>query len=157
MYEVHSVPLAKNDTLPGPVAPPCTGYASFGVEDRFCLSKRATLVSCSSAAVEFNRAGFAEKAGKLSDFEILSPAQKSSDIRATISLRAERQTIDFLHAGFPINFDGEMEHIPDRFIQVTHTLLFAAAMQVLRLSGPKLKKISPETDRWILRRALELV
>lgn len=136
----------------------CTGHASFDVADRFRLGERATLVSCSSAAVEFNRAGFVEKARELpSKFEIEAVTPGPSGIRATISFKTKHQTINFLHAGFPINFDGKMEHIPDRFIQATHTLLFAAALQVLELAGPELTEIARKTDEWILEHAIDLL
>lgn len=134
----------------------CTGYTSFDVEDRRCLAKSATLISCSSAAVEFNRMRFVEKANELpnDEFEIRSPEPGSGDIRATISFTDGYRTIEFLHAGFPVNFDGEMEHIPYRFIQVTHALLYAAAMQALEVEGPELQWIAPATDEWVLEQAL---
>lgn len=137
----------------------CTGYDSFTLDDRPYLAEKATLVSCSSAAVEFNRHLFVEEADRVSDdeIEIVSPERGSTDIRATIVFEDGDRTIDFLHAGFPINFDGEIEHIPYELIQATHTLLFAAAMETLALDGPTFQTIAPATDIWVLDHALDLI
>ena len=134
----------------------CTGYTSFDLSARFCLAPNAHLVSTSSAAIEFNREGFIELANALPDdeIEILEPEEtRASGIHATIRMRDHERQFAFLHAGFPVNFDGEIECVPARFIQATHTLLYSAAHQVLRSSGSGMVPIDCDDDEWILREA----
>jgi len=137
----------------------CTGYNSFGLDQRKLLADEAILASGSSAAVEFNRAGFIELADSRPDDEIkiLKRNQtKRSGIHAQIKIAQEGgKTFSFLNAGFPVNFDGRLECLPLRIIQATHCLLYAAAIQVMQQKQPGLKKISKKYDRWIFENALK--
>ena len=132
----------------------CTGYASFDLDDRRALATESLLVSCSSAAVEFNRSRFIEKAEADDRFEILSPAPGSDDIRAPIVMTDGDRRFTFVNAGFPVNFDGEIDNLPLRFIQATHTLLYAAGWQALRSTTPGVQPLDPRADQWILNNAL---
>jgi hypothetical protein len=138
----------------------CTGYTAFQLDDRLCLASEAVLASASSAAVEFNRAGFVELANRLpdDDVEILdAEATRRAGIRATIRFRDAARTISFLHAGFPVNFDGEIDCLPARIIQTTDVLLYAAAYESLALDSPGLYLISPETDDWVVENGIEFL
>lgn len=132
----------------------CTGYASFDLDDRRALATESLLVSCSSAAVEFNRSRFIEKAEADGAYEILSPASGSDDIRAPIVMTDGDRRFIFVNAGFPVNFDGELDNLPLRFIQATHTLLYAAGWQALRSTTLGVRALDPRADRWILNNAL---
>lgn len=138
----------------------CTGYSSFGLDDRFALADDALLVSGSSAAVEFNRRGFIELANALPDdeIEIVEPQDtRAAGIRAPIRLRDGSRTFCFLSAGFPINFDGRMECLPARMIQATHVLLYSAARQALQAESCGMVPFDPGEDEWIGSAALEFL
>jgi len=153
-----SLPKEKNfDLVVG-----CTGYASFGLKDWGCLSSYAYLVSTSSAAVEFNRKQFVDLAELYPDdeIEIVNKQEaRKGGIRATLKIRdAQRQRqVAFIHASFPVNFDGRMECLPTRIIQATHTLLYAAGYQALRANRPGMKWLDPEIDSEIKSKALEYI
>lgn len=136
----------------------CTGYNSFKLHQRALLADGALLASGSSAAVEFNRAGFIELADASPDdeIEVLNRAEtKASGIHATIAFQHEgKKRFFFLNSGFPVNFDGRMECLPTRAIQATHCLLFAASRQVMGAKSPSFERIDPSADNWIHSHAL---
>jgi len=136
----------------------CTGYNSFKLEQRASLADGAILASGSSAAVEFNRAGFVELADAFADdeIEIVNRGEtRSLGIHAPITFQQElKKRFSFLNAGFPVNFDGRMECLPARMIQATHVLLFEAARQALRSRNPGFEMIDAERDAWIFNQAL---
>jgi len=136
----------------------CTGYASFDLSDWKYLSENAMLASCSSAAVEFNRKRFVDLAELYPDDQIVLVEKENTrkkGIHATVIIKdihTNRQ-VGFLNASFPINFDGRMECLPVRFIQATHTLLYAAMYQVLETSKPGMTGIDPKIDAEIKDKA----
>ncbi len=135
----------------------CTGYGSFAWQDRTQLAQDAWLVSGSSAAVEFNRGDFIERANAdpNDEIEVIEPDQtREQGIRATIRFRDGDRRFSFLHAGFPVNFDGQVECLPARMIQATHALLYSAGLQALRSRRPGVARIDAGDDAWILREAL---
>ena len=137
----------------------CTGYNSFQLEQRHQLADGALLASGSSAAVEFNRAGFIELADRFDDddIEVLErEATRAEGLHATIRIAQEqRRTFAFLNAGFPVNFDGRLECLPANVIQATHTLLYAAAQQAMALTDAGFNTLDKEQDTWIEAHALE--
>jgi S-adenosylhomocysteine hydrolase len=136
----------------------CTGYDSFRLEQRNLLADKALLVSGSSAAIEFNRAGFVELADRYPDDDLkvfAEPSIRKKGIHTTITIQQEgRKKFAFLNAGFPINFDGRMECVPTRIIQATHTLLYAAAIQSLEQSKRGIHPIREKYDHWVYHSAL---
>ena len=136
----------------------CTGYNSFKLDQRALLADGAILASGSSAAVEFNRAGFVELADAFPDdeIEVLNRAEtRTLGIRAPITFQQEgKKRFSLLSAGFPVNFDGRMECLPYRIIQATHVLLYAASLQALRSRKPGFDPIDADVDNWILTHAL---
>jgi len=135
----------------------CTGYNAFKLHERRLLAKHAILASGSSAAVEFNRAGFIELADAYPDdeIEVLNrDAVRAQGIHATITMRHEGgRVMHFLNAGFPVNFDGRMECLPARVIQATHCLLYHAGRQALAAESPGVHRVDVEVDRWLLEQA----
>ena len=136
----------------------CTGYNSFHLDQRKLLADDAILASGSSAAIEFNRAGFIELADRYEDdeIEILNRDKTISEgIHAPIFLRQEKGKIfSFLNAGFPVNFDGRIECLPTKIIQATHGLLFTASIQAMAQKGPGINTINPDDDNWIFKKAV---
>lgn len=138
----------------------CTGKTSFNIKDWKYLSKNAYLVSASSAAVEFNRRKFVDLAELYPDDDIIIEKKqniKREGFRASIKIldKKSKKRVTFIQGTWPINFDGEIEHLPIKCIQPTHTLLYAAAHQALNAMKPGLKKIDPKTDETIRDMALE--
>jgi hypothetical protein len=135
----------------------CTGYNSFKLHERRLLAPRAVLASGSSAAVEFNRAGFIELADAYPDdeIEVLDRAKvRAEGLHATIPMRYEDgHVLYFLNAGFPVNFDGRMECLPARVIQATHCLLFHAGRQALAAESPGVHRFDSAVDAWLLEQA----
>ena len=136
----------------------CTGYNSIHLDQRKLLADEAVLASGSSAAIEFNRAGFIELADRYDDdeIEVLHRTRTTSEgIHSEIFLRQEKgKTFSFLNAGFPVNFDGKLENLPTKMIQPTHGLLFMASIQALAQRGPSISTINPDDDEWIFQRAV---
>jgi len=136
----------------------CTGRNSFTPGDRGLLADGAVLASGSSAAIEFDRAGFVDLADYRSDDEIEivdREATRHFGIHADIALRLEgRRTVTFANAGFPVNFDGRVECLPIDMIQPTRCLMYAAATQVLAQQSAGVMELDSELDDWIYVNAL---
>ncbi len=136
----------------------CTGYNSFHLDQRKLLADKAVLASGSSAAIEFNRAGFIELADQYEDdqIEIINRTKTNAEgIHAEIFLRQEQgKTFSFLNAGFPVNFDGRIECLPTKIIQATHGLLYMAGIQSLAQQGPGINTLNPDVDEWIFKQAI---
>ena len=136
----------------------CTGYNSFQLDQRRLLANQAILASGSSAAIEFNRAGFIDLAEKYPDdeIEILEKEETvQKGIHADIKLQQEGEKVfSFLNAGFPINFDGRLECLPDFIIQATHGLLYYAGIQAIAQHYCGVNTIDPEIDNWLLEHAV---
>ncbi|MDH5234748.1 MAG: hypothetical protein OEW77_07280, partial [Gemmatimonadota bacterium] len=136
----------------------CTGGTSFTKEHLGILADGAFLVSGSSAAVEFDRASLVEQADRdgTDDFWIVNDRSKdATNIRTDIAFQLHEKRFTILHAGFPVNFNGEPEHIPTSLIAPTHCLLYAAARQAVAHDTPGLRLLEPAVDHWILEKSLE--
>jgi len=128
----------------------CTGYKSFGWKDRNKVNDNGLLVSVSSASVEFSRSNYIEIAKLYPDdpIEIL-PAEPSNGIHTDLLFKDGDKHFYFVNSGFPVNFTGKRECIPQKFIQPTHALLYAASYQVLNNPIPGPQRICDEYDYWI--------
>lgn len=137
----------------------CTGYNSFHLDQRKMLADGAVLASGSSAAIEFNRAGFIELADKYDNdaIELLNKEKAvAAGIHANICMRQENgKCFEFLNAGFPVNFDGRIECLPTIVIQATHGLLFMAGIQALSQKGMGIDTIASDLDQWIFELAVK--
>jgi hypothetical protein len=132
----------------------CTGRNSFTLADRHLLADEAILASGSSAAVEFDRAGFVELADAYPNDEVDILDRESTramGIHADIRMRLERGHVaTFMNAGFPVNFDGDrLENLPLAMIQPTRCLMYAGAEQSLRQSKAVVTRLDAELDDWI--------
>jgi hypothetical protein len=139
----------------------CTGTNSFKVDDRRLLADGAVLASGSSAAIEFDRAGFVDLADYYPDdeIEVLDRAEtRAAGIHADIRFRFEgRREAVFLNAGFPVNFDGANESLAPHMIQGTRCLLYAAATQATSSPQPGLTTLSIDLDNWIYDNAFQFL
>ncbi len=141
----------------------CTGERSFTWKDRDKICKNGVLISCSSAAVEFSRREFIDKAELLPNDPItLEPhekakADKKDDIHLDLVFRDKKlkQKFYFLNSCYPINFTG-FETIPRKFIEPTHALMYAASYQVLKQPPIKgLQELNEDYDNWIHENAFK--
>jgi S-adenosylhomocysteine hydrolase len=139
----------------------CTGSTAFTVEDRHLLADGALLASASSAAIEFDRDAFVELADAYPEHEVAIIGRKGiavSGIHAAIPFRLEGgRTATFLNAGFPVNFDGRSHSLPVKMIQGTRSAIYAAISQAVVTSEVGLQGLRVSSDRWIARRALDLL
>ena len=134
----------------------CTGKASFPVNKVGILANDAVLVSGSSGAIEFNREKFIDLAYKhdRDDFYIIEPEKtRNHGIHATIEMQKGDKRFSFLHAGFPINFDGRLECLPALIIQIAHGLLLAACQETL-FKEPGFHKLNQGDDNWFNEQGL---
>lgn len=129
----------------------CTGYASFPIEKVGVLAKDALLVSGSSAAIEFNREKLIDLAYEddSDDFYVTEPERtRLGGIHSPVQIRKGDTSFVFLNAGFPVNFDGRLECLPDLIIQITHSLLLAAAHETLH-AQPGFHYLNEDDDTWL--------
>jgi hypothetical protein len=139
----------------------CTGYASFPLNKVGILSHDALLVSGSSAAVEFNREKFIDLAYRndKDDFFIIEPEKsRRLGIHACLEMQKGDIRFSFLNAGFPVNFDGRMECLPNLIIQITHGLLLAAAKESLNSGNrPGFHNLNRQDDQWFKEHGLSWI
>lgn len=115
----------------------CSGTTSFDVGDYVFLNDGAILVSASSGAVEFNRRNIVEWAAlNQSDDVSIDDNIDPSNFHADIRIRFPGRRVTLLNGGFPINFDGRICCVPDRYIQITLALMVQAAVQAVRADKP---------------------
>jgi hypothetical protein len=145
----------------------CTGYGSLALSHRNLLADGAHLVSASSAAVEFNRARFIERANDV-DFhslKLMSPAETDAMQETEVVTYAIHEPLTFCatsesdqfeftfaNAGFPVNFTGKIECLPMPLIQPTHGLLYAAAVEAterLDSGGVGIYDLNEDDDIWL--------
>ncbi len=134
----------------------CSGTTSFSVGDRAYLADGAVLASASSGSAELSREGFIELADNhpgadvyVHDRARLALQSVHSDIRIHL---VDRDAV-FLNGGFPVNFDGRVNCVEPRFIQVTHTLQVGAAVEAMRTTECGLVEVSEELCQWVEERA----
>lgn len=154
---LEELPKERRDGLHYELVLGCTGATSFTWHDRHLLAPRALLASGSSAAVEVDRAQLVEIAerGHPDDEGLKIPECLNSGIRSDLRFNygADAHFV-VLRAGFPVNFDGQPEHMPTVMIAPTHCLLFAGLCQVMQTERVGLWALDAQEDEWILRRAV---
>jgi hypothetical protein len=134
----------------------CTGYASFPIDKVSILGEDALLVSGSSAAIEFNREKLIDLAYEddTDDFYVIEPERTRLDgIHASVTIHKDGKRFAFLNAGFPVNFDGRLECLPDLIIQITHGLLVAASREALQ-SQTGFRSLNNDDDTWLHEQGL---
>jgi hypothetical protein len=114
----------------------CSGNTSFDVGDSAFLNEGAVLASASSGAVEFNRRNVVEWAAA-SDLDDLRIGEvDTSNLHCDIPIHFPNRNVTLLNGGFPANFDGRVNCIPNRYIQITMALMVQAAVQAVRADRP---------------------
>jgi hypothetical protein len=113
----------------------CSGRASFGIGDSVYLEKEdAVLASASSGSVELSRQEFIDLADSsdLDDIEVLREGLDETNIHSDLRFRLVDREATFLNAGFPVNFVGQINCVPCRYIQPTATMMVAATVQAVQ-------------------------
>lgn len=123
----------------------CTGGGSFREEHTAMLTDCAALVSASSWDVEFPRAAW-------SCYRLPAPcdSRELPDLHATIRYRIGRKIALLVNGGYPVNFSGKLNPSPPEKMQLTPTLMAAAAVQSCRDASLGLQHLEPSTERWII-------
>ena len=98
----------------------CSGADFFAALDSRRALGHKTLISCSSSDREFRTA--LRDLNNQPDYDRLSRL-------ATVEFQRDNAVIQVRRGGFPINFDGSMQSVPARDIQLTRGLLYAGVMQ----------------------------
>ena len=130
-----------------------TGHQSLSLADLRKLPGGATVASASSKQVELDMAGLRKAASWRKLVKVDNPLVRLPTARYKLG-RAE---ITVLGDGWPVNFDGDVEDIPARHIQLTRAVMFAGALQAAgvktnHLKNRRLMPLDRQLDRQILRR-----
>lgn len=124
------------------------GYVSIREFERLVSDK--VLVNCGSSDVEFNLWQIATSLNhSLIRFGVFSYASPPWSDTATLDLGEAE--VKFLRGGFPINFDGSPDPIPENQIQLTRAALMAGALQSVRTLVPGVHALDPEIQELLLR------
>ncbi len=119
----------------------CTGLPVLDHEDYRHIGDGAVLISASSADVEFRawqlrRQG--ENLGRPQAWDKLSGSGSTHDMRtqhpcfSLYRIQQQQRRFYLVNGGFPVNFDGGIDPIEPRKIQLTRSLLFLGALQASR-------------------------
>lgn len=110
----------------------CSGRASFGVGDFVFLNDGAVLASASSGSVELSRRKFIELAMHSDgDIWIDQSNLDINNIHSDIPVHFPGRDVTFVNGGFPVNFSGEINCLPAKYIQPTVAMMVRAAIQAV--------------------------
>ena len=138
----------------------CSGTTSFDIGDRAFLEDGSILASASSGSAELSREAFIELADKhpSDDIYVLErDTLHSRSIHSDITLHLVDREVRFLNGGFPVNFDGQVNCVPPRFIQATHTLQIGAAVEAMGGDTRGLIDLSEDLCQWVDRRYRDIL
>jgi hypothetical protein len=115
----------------------CTGVPILGIGQALRPRARIYLASASSSDIEF------EKDPGVRLKERLSPAPEIGDsdhqrIHSDLVYGDDGAEVVILNGGFPVNFNGALDPIPARHIQLTRALLLSGLRQALECTAPGL-------------------
>jgi S-adenosylhomocysteine hydrolase len=129
----------------------CSGRSSFTIGDYVYLKDGAVLASASSGSVEMSRQDFIDLADTSSfdDIEIYRGGLNESDVHSDLKFRLVDCEVEFLNGGFPINFDGQVNCVPGRYIQPTVTMMVAGAVQAIETKGTGIIPLESEFCDWV--------
>ncbi len=145
--------MTKDQALPtSDVVIGATGHQSLNLADLRRLPTNAVIASASSKQVEFDMKNLRQKASTRKLVKSDNPLVRLPTARYTLG----RKKITVLGDGWPVNFDGDVEDIPARHIQLTRAVMFAGALQAagLKTNHAKNRGLMPldrTMDRWILK------
>ena len=152
--KAHFTVTTKARALPrSEVVIGATGHQSLTLADLRKLPGGAVVASASSKQVEFDMAGLRKAASSRRLVTSDNPLVRLPTARYKLG-RAE---ITVLGDGWPVNFDGDVEDIPARHIQLTRAVMFAGALQAagLKTNHAKNRGLIPlanKMDQRILKR-----
>ena len=134
-----------------------TGSQSLSLADLRKLPSGAVVASASSKQVEFDMAGLRKAASSRKLVKSDNPLVRLPTARYKLG----RRQITVLGDGWPVNFDGDVEDIPARHIQITRAVMFAGALQAAGLKtnhvkNRGLKPLDRTLDQRILKRFKKL-
>jgi S-adenosylhomocysteine hydrolase len=124
----------------------CSGRAAFRPEDGRFVVDGAILASGSSGAIEFGTEEL------LSSVEDLA----ARDVHEALTVDLLGREVVVLNGGFPVDFDGTLEPVPARLIQLTRALMVGGALQAMSSACPGVKPLNRDFSRWVERRFLEM-
>jgi S-adenosylhomocysteine hydrolase len=112
----------------------CSGRTSFKVGDAIYLENNSILVSASSGSSELSRQEFIELAdsSQLDDIIFLKKGIRKKNVHMQLDFSILDKRVTFLNGGFPINFNGVQEGIPNRFIQATILMMLQGSVQAIK-------------------------
>ena len=145
---------AKEQALAGAkVVIGATGKQSLSLADLRRLPANAVVASASSKQVEFDMQGLVRAASA----RRVLPSGEALVRLPTAQYQLGRKRITVLGDGWPVNFDGDVEDIPARQIQLTRAVMFAGAIQAAGtkacyVKNRRLIPLAAQTDRQILDR-----
>ena len=138
----------------------CSGESSWDVGDFVFLNDEAILTSASSGAVELNRRNIIEWAAVSPNdpLHIEESELSGETIHQAISINLPRapgstddkqRKVSILNGGFPINFDGRVNCMPDCMIDLSMAQMVLAAVIATKteqpghvcLNGPRMKNL----------------
>lgn len=111
----------------------CSGRKSFSLDDRIYLKDGAILASASSGTVELARQDFIDLAAvsEFDDIRVLKDGLNEDDVHSPLRIQLVDRTVTFVNGGFPVNFRGDVNCVPGKYIQPTAVLMVAAAVQAV--------------------------
>jgi S-adenosylhomocysteine hydrolase len=135
-----------------------TGMRSITLDDLKLLRPGAVVASASSKQVEIDMVGLRAAARSRQAIASDSPLV----LLPNYSYRLGMSTITVLGDGWPVNFDGDVESVPNESIQLTRALMFAGALQAASYKGHVLKnhgilEFDKQVDQQILSRFRKLM
>lgn len=133
----------------------CSGTTSFHLGDRVFLEDGACLASASSGASELSREEFIELADTVGEDDIYVKGREdleSRNIHSDIDIHVVDRVVSFLNGGFPVNFDGHVNCVPWRHIQVTKAIQVGGAVQALNDTQRGLIDLDPRLCEWTVER-----
>ena len=126
-----------------------TGGGHIGMKEYELINGDKILVNCGSSDVEFNLWQIASNCRHQSASPALF-AHESPPWSSTAVLTLHRSSFTFLRGGFPINFDGSLDPIPEDQIQLTRAALMAGALQSVQQSAPGVYCLDYELQKFLL-------
>jgi predicted dinucleotide-utilizing enzyme len=129
----------------------CSGHQSFTVDDVSYLDDRAALVSASSGAGELSREAFLGAADASAPPDGILGRDQLCELSPhhDLEIQLQGRRIHFLNGGFPVIFDGRINNVPPRYIQVTLALMVAGAVQAVQAEAGGLLDFDKTIVEWI--------
>lgn len=99
-----------------------------------------TFVNCGSSDIEFDIWTLRKRSDCFWEHE--SFENELGKLHGVVNIKTKKGAFSFLNGGFPINFDGSNDPIPEDKIQLTRAILMAGALQAAQLQRPGVYDLS---------------